>query len=78
MRGPLGWGVFGRLGGMVGLRWMQTPEQRMNRAALQQEKVNEVLAKQDARYDSMSDAERETYYLKPSLMTKIRKALRGQ
>ena len=58
MRGPLGWGVFGRLGGMAGLRWMQTPEQRMNRAALQQEKVNEVLAKQDARYDSMSDAER--------------------
>jgi hypothetical protein len=55
-----------------------TPEQQMNSAALQQEKVNEVLAKQDARYDAMTDEEREKYYLKPSFMTKVKKALRGQ
>jgi hypothetical protein len=55
-----------------------TPEQQMNSAALQQEKVNEVLAKQDARYDAMTDEEREKYYLKPNLFTKIKKAIRGQ
>ncbi len=57
---------------------MKTPEQQMVDAALEQEKVNQDLAKQDARYDSMTEEERETYYLKPSLMTKIKKALRGQ
>lgn len=50
----------------------------MNSAALQQEKVNEVLAKQDARYDGMTEEERERYYLKPSLLTKMKKAFRGQ
>jgi len=50
----------------------------MNDAALEQEKVNSVLAKQDARYDAMSDDEREQYYLKPSLLTKLKKSLRGQ
>jgi len=34
--------------------------------------------KQDSRYDAMSEDEREKYYMKPSLMTKIKKALRGQ
>jgi hypothetical protein len=50
----------------------------MKSAVLEQEKVNEVLAKQDARYDSMSEEERERYYLKPRLMTRIKKACRGQ
>ena len=50
----------------------------MKSAVLEQEKVNEVLAKQDARYDSMSEEERERYYLKPSLMTRIKKACPGQ
>ncbi len=80
MRGPLGYGLWGRLGGLVGRRTSATPrpEQRMKGAALEQEKVNEVLAKQDARYDSMSEEERERYYLKPSLTTRIKKACRGQ
>ena len=80
MRGPLGYGLWGRLGGLVGRRTSAThrPEQLMKSAVLEQEKVNEVLAKQDARYDSMSEEERERYYLKPSLMTRIKKACRGQ
>jgi hypothetical protein len=45
---------------------------------LQQEKVNEIVSKQDARYDAMTEEEREKYYLKPNLLTKIKKALRGQ
>jgi hypothetical protein len=49
-----------------------------NSEVLQQEKIDDVLAKQDARYDAMSDEEREKYYLKPSVTTRIKKALRGQ
>ncbi len=54
-----------------------TPEQRMNMEDVEQEKVDHVVAKQDARYDAMTDEEREKYYMKPNLMTKIKKALRG-
>ena len=50
----------------------------MNNAALEQEKLNKVLAKEDARYDAMTEEEREKYYVNPSLFTKIKKALRGQ
>jgi hypothetical protein len=65
-------GLFGRGGATP------RPEQQLNSATLQQEKVNEILAKQDARYDAMTEAEREQYYVKPSLMTRIKKSLRGQ
>jgi len=80
VRGPLGYGLWGRLGGLVGRRTSATPrpEQQIKSAALEQEKVNEVLAEQDARYDSMTEEEREKYYVKPSLKTRIKKSLRGQ
>ncbi len=57
---------------------MLSDEQIHNRDAFQQEKVDEVLEKQDARYDAMSPEEREKYYLTPNLRTKLKKALRGQ
>ena len=50
----------------------------MNDSILEREKIDKVLAKQDARYDSMSEEEREKYYMKPSLVTRIKKAFRGQ
>jgi hypothetical protein len=68
-----GFGGFGR-GGKRAL----TVEQQYNRDALQQEKVDEVVSKQDARYDAMTPEERDAYYLKPGLMTRLKKALRGQ
>ena len=68
-----GFGGFGRGG-----RKVLTEEQIHSRDDLQQEKVDEVLSKQDARYDAMTEEEREQYYMKPSLKTKILKALRGQ
>lgn len=68
-----GFGGFGR-GGKKAL----SDKQIRNRDALQQEIVDKVVAKQDARYDAMSPEEREKYYLKPSLLTKLKKALRGQ
>jgi len=54
------------------------PDQQMYSAALQQEKVDEILAKQDSRYDAMTEEERENYYMKPSLKTRLKKSLRGQ
>jgi hypothetical protein len=77
MRGPLGNGWWNNLGDLFGRRW-RTPEQRMNSATVEQEEIKKVLSKQDARYDSMTEEEREKYYMKPSLMTKLKKALRGQ
>ena len=72
--------IFGVFGNGPGRRGPKTlnPEQQMNSAALQQEKVDEIVSKQDARYDAMTEEEREKYYMKPSLKTKIKKALRGQ
>jgi len=67
-------GIFGGRRGPAPLR----PDQQMNRAELQEEKVDEVVSKQDARYDSMTPEEREKYYMKPSFMTRVKKSLRGQ
>jgi hypothetical protein len=69
--------IFG-IGG-AGRRGPRTisPEQLKNNETLEQEKVDQVVGKQDARYDAMTEEERERYYMKPGLMTKIKKALRG-
>jgi hypothetical protein len=65
-------------GGMARRPKTLSQEQLINNETVQQEKVNQVVAKQDARYNSMTEEEREKYYMHPSLMTKIKKALRGQ
>ena len=69
--------IFGLFGWRRGNQTLR-PEQRMNNATLQQEKVDEIVSKQDARYDAMTEEEREKYYLQPNLTTRIKKALRGQ
>jgi hypothetical protein len=53
-------------------------EQLINNETVQQDKVDEVVSKQDAGYNSMTEEERDKYYMHPNLMTKIKKALRGQ
>ena len=50
----------------------------MNDAVVEQEKVNEVLVQEDARYDAMTDEQREKYYLNPGPLTKLKKFFRGQ
>ena len=69
-----------RIFGLFGWRRAATsrPDQQMNSAALQQEKVDQIISKQDSRYDAMTEEERAKYYMKPDLMTKIKKSLRGQ
>jgi hypothetical protein len=67
-----------RFGFFRGGRKMLTPEQQHSRAALEQEKVDQVLSKQDARYDAMTEEERTAYYLKPNFITRLKKSLRGQ
>jgi hypothetical protein len=57
---------------------MMTPAQMKNSQELQEEKVDKIVSKQDARYDAMTEEEREQYYMKPSITTRIKKALRGQ
>jgi hypothetical protein len=69
--------IFGLFGWRRGNQTLR-PEQRMSNATLQQEKVDEIVSKQDARYDAMTEEEREKYYLQPNLTTRIKKALRGQ
>ena len=65
-------GLFGWRGGT------HPSDQMKNSEVIQQEKIDDVLAKQDARYDAMSAEEREKYYLKPSVTTRIKKAIRGR
>jgi hypothetical protein len=69
--------------GLGGLRQnsgpkVPTPEQVKSSAALEQDKVDNLVAKQDSRYDAMTEEERDKYYVHPNLITKIKKALRGE
>jgi hypothetical protein len=70
-------GVFGG-GGQRGGPKMYTPEQIAASDALGQDNVDNLVSKQDARYDAMTEDERDKYYVHPNLMTKIKKALRGE
>jgi hypothetical protein len=67
-----GWGS--RLGGSIPL----SPEQQQNADNAEQENIVEVHTKEDARYDAMTDEEREKYYLKPSPLTKLKWYFRGE
>jgi hypothetical protein len=67
-----GWGS--RLGGSIPM----SPEQQQNAADAEQEKIEAAQSKEDARYDAMTEEEREKYYLKPSPLTKIKWYFRGE
>jgi hypothetical protein len=67
-----GWGS--RLGGSLPI----SPDQQQNVADAEQDKIEEVRSKEDARYDAMTDEEREKYYLHPSPFTKIKWYFRGE
>jgi hypothetical protein len=73
MGGIGGFRLFGS-----GTKKVLSPEQQLNRDELGQEKVDEEVAKQDARYDAMTPEQRDEYYLHPGLLTRLKKALRGQ
>lgn len=49
-----------------------------NQAGLEQMEVDEVTAQDDAKYESMTDEERKGYYLKPTLMTRVKQAFGRQ
>jgi hypothetical protein len=80
VKGPIGYSLWGRLGGVFG-QWRRQPlrpEQQLASDALEQDKINDIVAKQDARYDAMTDSQRDKYYMKPSMRDRIKKSLRGQ
>ena len=47
-------------------------------ANLRQFEDQKIEKKEDARYDAMTDAQREAYYVHPGLWTKFRKSWRGR
>ena len=49
------------------------PTQLKNSEGLDEMKVEKINATEDARYDAMTDAERDAYYVNPSLSTRLRK-----
>ncbi len=55
-----------------------SPEHQQNAADAVQDKIEEVHSKEDARYDAMTDEEREKYYLHSSPFTKIKWYFRGE
>jgi hypothetical protein len=69
-------GIFG--GGQRGGPKVVSPERQKANAALGQDEVVDINAKQDARYDAMTEEERDKYYVHPNVFTKIKKAWRGE
>jgi hypothetical protein len=49
------------------------PTQLKNSEGLDEMKVDKINATEDARYDAMTDAQRDAYYVNPSLSTRLRK-----
>ena len=39
--------------------------------------VEKAVAKDDAKYDSMTDAQRQAYYLRPGIFSRLKKLVRG-
>jgi hypothetical protein len=56
---------------------MQRPDQIVNTTEAESMKVDEVTSNADARYDAMTDEERQAYYVSPSRGTRMKKFLRG-
>jgi hypothetical protein len=55
----------------------QTPKHPRNDHSLSELNVDRIDTAEDARYDAMTEAERDTYYVNPNLKTRIRKFFRG-
>jgi hypothetical protein len=52
------------------------PDQQLNADEAEQDKIDHIVAREDARYDAMTDEQREKYYIKPSMLTRLKKYLR--
>ncbi len=68
----------GRGGGLGGGRVVPSEAQIRNKAGVEEIKLEHVEGQEDARYDAMTDAQREAYYVSPSLWTRLRKKARGR
>jgi len=56
---------------------MQRPDQIGNKTEAESMKVDEVTSNADARYDAMTDEERQAYYVNPSRGTRMKKFIWG-
>lgn len=53
------------------------PQEILDDAALEELKVDRSNQTEDSRHDSMTDVQRDAYYVNPNLRTRIRKWMRG-
>ena len=58
-------------------RGRKSPEQVRNDGEVAAMAVERAVAKDDAKYDAMTDAERQAYYLRPSLFSRLKKRVKG-
>ena len=58
-------------------RLRKTPSQSRNDQEVEAMAVEKAVAKDDATYDAMTDAERQAYYLRPSLFSRLKKRVTG-
>jgi hypothetical protein len=54
------------------------PAEIRNSGALGEMATDKTRAEEDSRYDAMTDAQRDAYYVNPSLWTRISKRVRGR
>jgi hypothetical protein len=60
-----------------GSKTSSDPQQFSDDAALEELKVDKFIQTEDSRYDSMTDVQRDAYYVNPNLRTRFRKWMRG-
>jgi hypothetical protein len=53
-------------------------DQIQNKQGVEEIKLEHVEDDEDARYDAMTEEQREAYYVNPGLWTKLRKKARGR
>ena len=67
--------------GLIDFRRGRVPPndaQMRNMAGVEEIKLEHVEEEEDERYDAMTDAQREAYYVNPGVWTRLRKKARGR
>lgn len=54
------------------------PDQVQGANALEDVKIDAITSKEDSRFDKMSEAQRDAYYVHPNLVTRFVKFFRGR
>jgi len=74
---PTGFTPFGGFFTRGAMRSRRRPEQALNDQEAASIAVQHAVSKDDAKYDSMTDAQRQAYYLRPSRFSRLMKWVKG-